>query len=62
MRLVILALILIALALPVAGVAKSGPPPKATSGPTQPTPVVDPKATPTLGPLYLPVLEVPDGH
>lgn len=61
MRLVILALLAFALALPVVGVAKSGPPPKPTSGlPT--TPVVDPKPTPTLGPIYLPVLEVPDGH
>ena len=61
MRLAILALILLALALPVVGVAKSGPPPKPTSGPPA-TPVVEPKPTPTLGPIYLPVLEVPDGH
>ncbi len=62
MRLAILALILLALALPVVGVAKpDGPPPKPTSGPPT-TPVVEPKPTPTLGPIYLPVLEAPDGH
>lgn len=60
MRLILIALILLALVMPTVG-AKSGPPPKPTSGPPA-TPVVEPKATPTLGPLYLPVLEVPDGH